>query len=165
MWSKSINKRLHNQHRKTLRATSHMNLWELKRKCPKVVPRLIQNHEKWSWTLKCSVKSYERRHNALYCITGHRDQYRANGLAFMPVFNTGVIFSFLKSYVTGPSTNCYFKEFLFMRALTHDKGRINQRFFSVRGDTISRFCVRPTSKRCFLKNNPSDHETGPFDAI
>jgi hypothetical protein len=36
----------------------------------------------------------KRRHNALYCITGHRDQYRANGLAFMPVFNTGVIFSF-----------------------------------------------------------------------
>ena len=37
----------------------------------------------------------QRRYNALYCITGHRDHYRADGLAFMPVYNTGVIFSYL----------------------------------------------------------------------
>ena len=27
----------------------------------------------------------------------------------------------VKSYVTGPSTKCYFNEFLFMQVLTHDK--------------------------------------------
>jgi hypothetical protein len=27
----------------------------------------------------------------------------------------------VKSYVTGPSTKCYFNECLFMRVLTHDK--------------------------------------------
>ena len=27
----------------------------------------------------------------------------------------------VKSYVTGPSTKCYFKEFIFMWVLTHDK--------------------------------------------
>ena len=27
----------------------------------------------------------------------------------------------VKSYVTGPLTNCYFNEFPFMRVLTHDK--------------------------------------------
>ena len=30
---------------------------------------------------------------------------------------------------------------------------------SVRSAMISRFCVKPTSKRWFSKNNPSDHET------
>ena len=30
-----------------------MKSWEPKRKCPKVVPRHIQNHVVWSWTLKC----------------------------------------------------------------------------------------------------------------
>jgi hypothetical protein len=72
----------------TLRATSHMRLravtmklWEPKRKCPKAVPRPLQNRVVWSWTLKCSVKPY----------------------------------------VIGPSTKCYFIEFLFMLVLTHDK--------------------------------------------
>ena len=36
----------------------------------------------------------------------------------------------VKSYVTGPSTKCYFYEFLFMRVLTHDKNRINQRLWA-----------------------------------
>ena len=40
-----------------LRAVN-MKLWELKRKCPKAVPRQFQNHVVWSWTLKCIVKSY-----------------------------------------------------------------------------------------------------------
>ena len=29
-----------------------------KRKCPKVVPTHLHNHVRWSWTLKCGVKSY-----------------------------------------------------------------------------------------------------------
>ena len=32
----------------------------------------------------------------------------------------------VKSYVTGPSTKCYFNEYLFTHDLTHDKIRINQ---------------------------------------
>ena len=35
-----------------------MKLWEPKRKCPKAVPRHLQNHVVWSRTLKCSVMSY-----------------------------------------------------------------------------------------------------------
>ena len=58
-----------------------LKLWEPKRKCPKAVPTHLPNHEVWSRTLKCSVKSY----------------------------------------VPGPSTKCYFNEFLFTRVLTHDK--------------------------------------------
>ena len=58
-----------------------MNLWEPKRKCPKVVPAHIQNHLAWSRLLKCSVKSY----------------------------------------VSMPSTKCYFNGFLLMWVLTHDK--------------------------------------------
>ena len=45
-----------------------MKLWEPERKCPKAIPRHLQNHVVWSRILKCSVKSY----------------------------------------VTGPSTKCYF---------------------------------------------------------
>ena len=46
----------------TLRTFTHeprtmtMKLWEPKRKRPKSVPRHLQNHVVWSWTLKCSVK-------------------------------------------------------------------------------------------------------------
>ena len=36
----------------------------------------------------------------------------------------------VKSYVTRPSTKCYFKEFLFMQVLTHDKNRINQELWA-----------------------------------
>ena len=53
----------------------------------------------------------------------------------------------VKSYVTGPSTKCYFAESLFMRVLTHDKPTV----VSVRSVMTSRFYVRPTSKRWFLK--------------
>ena len=35
-----------------------MKLWEPERKCPKTVPRHLQNHVVWSQTLKCSVKPY-----------------------------------------------------------------------------------------------------------
>jgi hypothetical protein len=36
----------------------------------------------------------------------------------------------VKSYVTGPSSKCYFNEYLFMRVLTHDKDKTNQRLFA-----------------------------------
>jgi hypothetical protein len=35
-----------------------MKLWELTKKCPKVVPTHLQNYVVWSRGLKCSVKSY-----------------------------------------------------------------------------------------------------------
>jgi hypothetical protein len=38
-----------------------MKLWEPKRKCPKAVPRYLQNHVVLLWTLKCTVKSYVAR--------------------------------------------------------------------------------------------------------
>ena len=38
-----------------------MKLWEPKRKCPKAVPPHLQIHVVWSWTHKCSVKSYVTR--------------------------------------------------------------------------------------------------------
>ena len=58
-----------------------MKLWEPKRKCPKAIPRHLQNHVVWARIFKCSVKSY----------------------------------------MTGPSTKCYFNEFLYMPVVTHDK--------------------------------------------
>ena len=36
----------------------------------------------------------------------------------------------VKSYVTGPSINNYFNDFLFMRVCTHDKIKINQRLWA-----------------------------------
>ena len=56
-----------------------------------------------------------------------------------------------KSYMTRPSTKCYFNEFLFMQVLTHDK--IDKpTVVSVWSAMISWFCVRPTtSKKWFLK--------------
>jgi lipoprotein signal peptidase len=35
------------------------------------------------------------RHKTIHYITEYRDQYMVNGLTFTPLFNTGVIFSFL----------------------------------------------------------------------
>ena len=35
-----------------------MKSWEPKRKCPKAIPRHLQNHVSVVQTLKCSVKSY-----------------------------------------------------------------------------------------------------------
>jgi hypothetical protein len=55
----------------------------------------------------------------------------------------------VKSYVTGSSTKCYFNEFLFIQVLTHDK--IEWTIVSVWSATVSRFCVRPTSKSWFWK--------------
>ena len=36
----------------------------------------------------------QRRHKTLYCITVHRDQHKANGLAFTPVWKYGRLFFF-----------------------------------------------------------------------
>ena len=53
-----------------------MKLWEPKRKCPKVVPRHLQNHVVWSRTLKCSVKPH---------MTGPSTRCYFNELLFMQV--------------------------------------------------------------------------------
>ena len=52
--------------------------------------------------------------------------------------------------MTGPSTKCYFSESLFMQVLTHDKNTINNdcEHFECHGLLV---CVRPTSKKWFLK--------------
>ena len=54
-----------------------MKLWEPKRKCPKAVPTHLQNHVVWSWTLKCSVKSY---------VTGASAKYYFYECLYMRVF-------------------------------------------------------------------------------
>ena len=54
-----------------------LKLWELKRKCPKAVPRYLQNHVVWSRILKCSVKS---------CVTGPSIKCYFNEFLFMQVF-------------------------------------------------------------------------------
>ena len=54
-----------------------MKSWEPIRKCPKAVPRHLQNHVLWSRTLKCSVKSY---------VTGPSTKcYNFNELLFMRI--------------------------------------------------------------------------------
>ena len=50
------------------------NLWEPKRKCPKVVPRHFQSHAGWSRTLYCSVRS---------CVTGPSAKWYFNEFLFM----------------------------------------------------------------------------------
>ena len=63
----------------------------------------------------------------------------------------------VKSYVTGPSTKSYFKEFLFMWVFTHDI--INKSMvMSVRSAMVSWFRVESVFKR-WLENSGSDHET------
>jgi hypothetical protein len=64
----------------------------------------------------------------------------------------------VKSYVTVSSTKCYFNEFLFIRILTHDKIEKTNSYECSECHDL-RFCIRPTSKRWFLKIKPSDHET------
>ena len=86
-----------------------MKLWQPKRKYPKVVPIHLQNHVVWSWTLKCSVKSY----------------------------------------VTGPSTKCYFNEFMSMIKYESWTFRVPWSLGFVLG----------LHEEVVLENNPSDHET------
>ena len=67
----------------------------------------------------------------------------------------------VESYVTGPSTKCYFNEFLFMRVLTYDKIKSDERSEC----HVSRFCVRLTSKRWYLKIIQVTKKHDPFDVM
>jgi hypothetical protein len=68
----------------------------------------------------------------------------------------------VKSDVTRPSTKCHFNEFLFMRVLPHETKSM---VVNVRSAMVSRFCVRPTSKRWFLKLVQVIMNHDPFDAM
>jgi hypothetical protein len=58
----------------------------------------------------------------------------------------------VRSYVTGPSTKCYFNGFLLMRVLTHYTNRINQWLWAYIWSAIcSQFVFRLTPKRWLLK--------------
>ena len=57
----------------------------------------------------------------------------------------------VKSYVTGPSTKCYFNEILFMRVLTLDKVVLINGCEVFRVPWSLGFFARPTSKRWCLK--------------
>ena len=70
----------------------------------------------------------------------------------------------VKSYVTRASTVCYFNEILFMRILIHDKKSIST-IMSVQSAMVSRFCVRPTSKRWFLIIGQMTMKHDLFDAM
>jgi hypothetical protein len=64
----------------------------------------------------------------------------------------------VKSYVTGPSTKCYFKEFLFMRVLMHDKlEQTNSCERSECHDFLMVLCLTYLQEVVF-ENNPSDYE-------
>ena len=93
-------------------------LWEPKRKCPKAIPRHLQNHGLWSRIFKCSVKPY----------------------------------------VTGPSTKCYFNEFLFMQGPHTWSNIINKQLWNF-GFSWSPGFALGIPPRSGFKNNPSDHET------
>jgi hypothetical protein len=69
----------------------------------------------------------------------------------------------VKSYVTEPSTKCSFNEFLFMLVLVHGKNK--SMVVSIRSVMVSRFCVRPISKRWFLKIILVNMKHDPFDAM
>ena len=71
----------------------------------------------------------------------------------------------VKPYVTGPLTKCYFSESLFMWVLTHDK-IYKLTIVSVRSAMVSRFCVRPASRRWFLEIIQAvTMQHDPFDAM
>ena len=72
----------------------------------------------------------------------------------------------VKSHVTGPSTKCYFNEFLLMRVLTHDKNRINQRLRAFGVPWSPGFVLgQPPSKKRFLNIVQVTMKHGPFDAM
>ena len=70
----------------------------------------------------------------------------------------------VKSYVTGPSTKCYFKKTI-VHADPHTWWhRINRWFWAFRFSCSLQFCVRPPSKRWFLKILQSTMTHDPSDA-
>jgi hypothetical protein len=92
-----------------------MKMWEPKRKWPEAVPTHLQNHEVWSRTLKCNVKSY----------------------------------------VTSPSTKCYFNEFLFTHVFIN---KINQSLWALERHGLPVLCQAYLQEVVF-ENNLCDHET------
>jgi hypothetical protein len=71
----------------------------------------------------------------------------------------------VKSYVTGPSTKCYFDEFMFMSVSLRMIKENTSTVVSVRSVVIVRFCVRPTSERWLLKIVCVTVKRDPFDAL
>ena len=71
----------------------------------------------------------------------------------------------VKSYVTRSSTNSYFNEFLLMWVLNHDK--LENQWLCVFGVPymVSRLCVKPTSKRWFMKIVQVTMKHDPFDVM
>ena len=64
----------------------------------------------------------------------------------------------VKSYVTGPSTKCYFNEFLFMRVFTHDKIELTNGYNRTECHGLLGF-VLVYFQEVVFKNDPSEHET------
>ena len=63
----------------------------------------------------------------------------------------------VKSYVSGPSTKCYFDEFLFMRVFTLDKNGINQRLWAFRVPWSPGFVFHQPPESGFWKCYPCTH--------
>ena len=64
----------------------------------------------------------------------------------------------VKSYVTGPSTKCYFDEFIFMQILTHDKIELTNGSERSECHGLPVLCQAYLQEVVFEKT-PSDHET------
>ena len=100
-----------------------------------------------------TMKLWEPKRKCPHAVPTHLQ----NHVVWSRVFKCSV-----KPYVTWPSTQCYFNEFLFTHVLTHDK--VESTTMSVWSDILSRFCViRPTSKRWFLRTVQVTIKHDPFD--
>ena len=64
----------------------------------------------------------------------------------------------VKPYMMGPQPNVVSMNF-YSCGSSHMIEENKSTVVNVRSAMVSWFCVRPTSKRWFLGNNPSDHET------
>jgi hypothetical protein len=71
----------------------------------------------------------------------------------------------VKSYATGPSTKCYFKELMFMRILTHDKNRKNKRLWTFRVPWSPTFVLSLPVKNWVFKIVQVTMKHDPFDAM
>jgi hypothetical protein len=90
---------------------------------------------------------------------------RPNTPAKTHVVWSQILKSSVKSYVTGFSTKCHFHEFLFMRG-PRTRWKWNKpTVVNVRSAMVSRLCVRPTSKRWFLKIIKVTMKHDTFDAM
>jgi hypothetical protein len=80
-------------------------------------------------------------------------------------FQNHVVWSYalkcnVKSRVIVPLNNCYFNEFLFMRGPRTWQNIVTQRLWDF---GVSWSCIRPTSKRWFLRIVQVTMKHGPFD--